>query len=116
MSASPTWVAVAPADEVDVPPWPCRDVAGLPVRLLRTPGGDILAVGASCPHLDSPLDRAEVEPGPDGEQVLCPRHWYAYDAASGQNRHPALDSSAPLPVYPVEVRDGIVHVRVPVHR
>lgn len=103
-----TWVAVAPAADVDAPPWPCHEVAGHPVRLVRAPDGAILAIGASCPHLASPLDRAEVE----GGQVWCPRHWYSYDADTGQNRHPGLDWAAALPVHPVEVRDGIVHVAV----
>lgn len=107
-----TWVPVVPADEVDRPPWSCHDVAGTPVRLLRGPDGELHAIGPACPHLDSPMDRAEVEDG----QVLCPRHWYAYDADSGRNVHPGLDRAADLPVYAVEVRDGIVHVAVPAIR
>lgn len=105
----PPWVPVVPADEVTAPPWPCRDVAGVPVRLVRAPAGEILAIGPTCPHLASPLDRAEVE----GDRVLCPRHWYAYDAASGRNVHPGFDRDPALPVYPVEVRDGMVFVAVP---
>ena len=104
-----TWVPVVPVEEVATPPWPCHDVAGTPVRLVRSPDGTVLAIGPSCPHLDAPLDRAEVEDG----TVLCPRHWYAYDPASGRNLHPALDGAPSLPVHPVEVRDGIVHVAVP---
>ena len=105
-----TWVPVVPASEVDRPPWPCHDVAGTPVRLVRAPDGDVHAIGPICPHLDSPMDRAEVE----GDQVLCPRHFYAYDTGTGRNVHPALDHASDLPVYDVEVRDGIVHVAVPV--
>lgn len=104
-----TWVPVVPADEVAAPPWACHDVAGVSVRLVRAPSGEILAIGPSCPHLDSPLDRAEVE----GEQVLCPRHWYAYDRDTGTNVHPGFDRDPSLPVYEVQVRDGIVHVAVP---
>lgn len=105
----PTWVPVAPADQVTVPPWPCHDVAGVTVRLVRGPDDEILAIAPACPHLDSPLDRAEVEDG----QVLCPRHWYAYDATTGANVHPAVAHASALPIYPVDVRDGIVHVAVP---
>lgn len=108
----PTWVPVVPAADVTTPPWPCHDVAGVPVRLVRSAGGEILAIGPRCPHQDSPTDRAEVE----GEQVLCPRHWYAYDRATGRNVHPGFDRDPDLPVYPVEVRDGMVHVAVPAER
>lgn len=104
-----TWVPVVPAHEVTAPPWPCHDVAGVPVRLVRGPADQIVAIGAACPHLQSPLDRAEIEDG----QVLCPRHWYAYDMATGTNLHPGFDRDPSLPVYPVEVRDGVVHVAVP---
>lgn len=102
------WVPVMPAADVAGPPWPCHDVAGTSLRLVRDADGDIHAVGATCPHLDSPLDRAEVEDG----RVLCPRHWYAYDLATGVNHHPGLDRSDALAVHPVEIRDGIVHVAV----
>ncbi len=107
--SDPTWVPVVPADEVTAPPWPCHDVAGVPVRLVRGPDDQILAIGPTCPHLDSPLDRAEVEEG----RVLCPRHVYTYDADTGANVHPGFERDAALPVYPVEVRDGMVHVGVP---
>lgn len=102
------WVPVMPAADVAGPPWPCLDVAGTSLRLVRDGHGDIHAVGAACPHLDSPLDRAEIEDG----QLLCPRHWYAYDLATGTNQHPGLPRNDALAVHPVEIRDGIVHVAV----
>lgn len=106
----PTWVPVAPADDVTTPPWPCHDVGGVTLRLVRSPDGAIHAVAPACPHLDAPLDRAVLE----GEQVLCPRHWYAWEIATGRNVHPGLEREGlGLPVYPVEVRDGIVHVALP---
>lgn len=105
----PTWVPVGPADEVATPPWVCHDVAGTPLRLVRTPDGTIVAIAPHCPHLDAPLDRAEVEDG----RVLCPRHWYAWDLATGRNVHPGLEPEAmSLPVHAVEVRDGTVYVAV----
>lgn len=107
--SDPTWIPVVPADEVASPPWPCHDVDGVPVRLVRGPSDEIVAIGPVCPHLDSPLDRAEVDDG----HVLCPRHFYSYDVDSGANVHPGLPSAADLPVYPVLVRDGMVHVRLP---
>lgn len=104
------WVPVVPAADVAGPPWPCHEVAGVNVRLIRDPQGRIHAVAAACPHLDSPLDRAEVEDG----RLLCPRHWYAYDLPTGANAHPGLPRNDDLAVYGVEVRDGVVHVAVDV--
>lgn len=101
-----TWVPVVPADDLAGPPWPCHEVEGTRVRLLRDPQGRIHAVEPSCPHLDSPLDRAEVE----GDHLLCPRHWYAYDLTTGQNQHPGLEHSDTLVVHHVRVRDGMIHV------
>lgn len=102
------WVPVVPAADVAGPPWPCHEVAGTQVRLIRDPEGVLHAVAPACPHLASPLDRAEVEDG----QLLCPRHWYAYALSSGANTHPGLSHNDDLAVYDVEVRDGMVHVAV----
>lgn len=99
---------MVPAADVAGPPWPCHEVAGFQVRLVRDAEDRIHAVAPACPHLDSPLDRAEVEDG----QLLCPRHWYAYDLPTGTNVHPGLSHNDDLAVYGVEVRDGVVHVAV----
>lgn len=106
MPTASEWIPVVAATEVTTAPWACHDVAGTPVRLIRTPDGAILAIGAWCPHMDNPLDRAEVE----GDQVLCPRHWYAYDRGTGRNVHPGWERDDALPVYDVRVVDGIVEV------
>lgn len=103
-----TWIPVVPATDVAGPPWVCHDVAGVEVRLVRDPQGRIHAVAPACPHLASPLDRAEIDDG----HLRCPRHWYAYALANGANTHPGLDRNDDLAVHDVEVRDGIVHVAV----
>lgn len=99
---------MVPAADVTGPPWPCHEVAGVQVRLVRDQAGRIHAVAAACPHLDSPLDRAEVEDG----QLLCPRHWYAYDLSTGANTLPGLAHTDDLRVHGVGVRDGVVYVAV----
>lgn len=107
MDDARTWTAVGPADEVTGPPWASHDVAGVRLRLARADTGNIVAIEETCPHMGSPLDRAEVTDG----QVHCPRHWYAYDADDGRCVLPG-GSAESLQLYPVEVRDGIVHVAV----
>lgn len=102
------WVPVARSADVTGPPWRCHEVEGVAVRLIRDPEGEVHAIGAACPHLQAPLDRAEVE----GDRILCPRHWYEYDLASGANVHPGWGRDVALAVFPVDVIDGMVHVDV----
>jgi nitrite reductase/ring-hydroxylating ferredoxin subunit len=102
------WVAVVAESEVTGPPWSCYEVDGVSVRLVRDAAGSVRAVAPACPHLDAPLDRAVVGDG----VIECPRHFYAYDLVSGANRVPGLSWTLPLPVWPVEVRDGVVHVEL----
>lgn len=104
--AEDSWVPVVPVDEVAGPPWPRHEVAGVEVRIVRDAAGDLHVIGARCPHLDSPLDRAEVE----GGTLLCPRHWYAYELATGRNVHPGWERDVDLPVFAVRVVDGMVEV------
>lgn len=105
MTDDVSWVPVVAAADVTGPPWACHDVSGVLVRLLRDADGGIHAVQPSCPHLEAPLDHAEIE----GDTVLCPRHWYGYDLRSGENVTPGW-RDLPLVVHPVRVVDGIVHV------
>lgn len=105
MSDARAWVPVCPDAEVTGPPWRCHDVAGVPVRLVRDRDGRIHAIQPTCPHLQAPLDRAETE----GDTVLCPRHWYGYDLATGENVIPGW-SDQDLRIHPVRVVDGMVEV------
>lgn len=90
-------------------PWPEVVVDDdLTVRLVRTDDGSIVAVEPTCPHLGSPLTKAEVT----GTTLECPFHWYAFDLATGRNLHPGWDDCT-LAVYATEVRDGDVWVRRP---
>lgn len=107
MSDALHWVPVCPQAEVTGPPWSCHEVAGVRVRLLRDGDGRIHAVQPECPHLQAPLDRAEVE----GGTVLCSRHWYQYELATGENVSPGRRAHG-LAVHPVRVVDGTVEVGV----
>lgn len=101
------WVPVGPAAEVAGPPWPCHDVAGMALRLVRTPDGDVVAVGAACPHLGAPLTHAEVT----SERVVCVHHFYEFALTDGRNLFPGWEE-AQLAVFPSRVVDGVVEVRV----
>lgn len=69
--------------------------------------GQWYALHNSCLHRGGPVCTGTLE----GNTLTCPWHGYQYDVTSGQL---LLDGSAKLPMYPVEVRQGQVYVRVPV--
>lgn len=64
------------------------------------------ALRNSCLHRGGPVCEGELE----GETLTCPWHGYQYDLATGEL---LLDPSAHLDRYKVRVRDGAVHVVIP---
>ncbi len=97
------WTPVLPATALDGQPQRV-DVNGVGVVLYRT-DGQVLAVGAHCPHLGAPMDDGWI----DRDQIVCPWHGSRFACESGEVlRGPA---TAALPSYPVRIRDGLVEVR-----
>lgn len=68
-------------------------------------GDAFFAVDGICPHAGAVLGDGSVDDG----LLLCPVHAYAFDVASGRCDE---DPSCSLKSYPVEVRDGVVRVRL----
>lgn len=64
------------------------------------------ALRNSCLHRGGPVATGCLE----GDTLACPWHGYQYNLTSGEL---LLDPNAKLTMYPVEVRDGNVRVRVP---
>lgn len=76
------------------------DVAGHRIALFRL-GGDVYAIGDRCSHAEASLAEGEVWDG----AVECPRHGSEFDLSTGE---PAcLPATRPVPVYPVEIADGV---------
>ena len=97
------WTPVLPITALDGQPRRV-DVDGVGVVLYHT-DGQVLAVGARCPHLGAPMDDGWV----DRDQIVCPWHGSRFACDSGEVlRGPA---TAALPRYPVRIRDGLVEVR-----
>ncbi len=67
-------------------------------------GEEVFALGDECSHAKASLSEGEVF---DGE-VECPRHGSPFDLKTGEPQ--TLPATAPVPVFPVEVRDGAVYV------
>lgn len=102
-------VDVAASDDVPRrPPFLAVRVEERDVLLVRDGAGRIHATDLACPHLGSPLIRGELDAG----TISCPRHFYAYDLASGRNTFPGDEHDLALAVHEVEVRDGRVLVRL----
>jgi len=101
-------IEVAPLEEL--PPGSMRLVPVGSERLgVFNCGGRLFAIEDRCSHDDGPLCQGDWEP--ERCVVVCPRHGAQFDLETGT----ALTLPAFLPVatYPIEVRDGVVYVKIP---
>jgi nitrite reductase/ring-hydroxylating ferredoxin subunit len=69
-------------------------------------GEDVYALGDRCSHAEASLAKGEVF---DGE-VECPRHGAAFDLESGEAK--TLPATSSVPVYGVDVEDGLVYLTI----
>jgi 3-phenylpropionate/trans-cinnamate dioxygenase ferredoxin subunit len=81
------------------------EVGGRRIALFRT-GDTVHAIGDRCSHAEASLSEGELF---DGE-VECPRHGSPFDLETGVPG--ALPATAPVPVYPSSVEDGIVYLTI----
>jgi nitrite reductase/ring-hydroxylating ferredoxin subunit len=104
MTASAEWQRacadgdVKPGDRLEV------ELGGRRVLLLGAASG-IVACAADCPHQDTPLCDGDL----DGDVLTCPIHFWQWQLPDGA---PLGLAELPLPVHPVELRDGAVWVRL----
>jgi 3-phenylpropionate/trans-cinnamate dioxygenase ferredoxin component len=80
------------------------ELAGLSI-LLCNDAGQIYAIENRCSHLDEPLTCGRVRRG----WIACPAHGARFDLETGEALGPPATS--PIRTYPVEVQDGMIHVR-----
>jgi 3-phenylpropionate/trans-cinnamate dioxygenase ferredoxin subunit len=117
---------VAKLDELELNEIRLVQIEGREVGIVRTAAG-VFALGNRCPHQGAPICRGRVtgtmvasNPGEYvyGEEevvVRCPWHGYEFSLATGLSYGGVTKGR--VPVFPVEVRDGVVHCalqRVPV--
>jgi 3-phenylpropionate/trans-cinnamate dioxygenase ferredoxin subunit len=89
---------VAPGKVVGV------EVDGTPIAFVHCDDGVIRAVHDECSHAQVPLSSGEVE----GCTLECFLHGSRFDLRTGEPTGPP--AAEPVPVYPVEIRDGDVYV------
>lgn len=81
------------------------DVENHRIALIRFADA-LYAIGDECSHADFSLSDGELEP--DDCTVECPKHGALFDVRSGEPE--TLPALRPVPVYDVEVDDGVVYV------
>ena len=98
-------VEIAPIDDLPDGRGVLVEVGGERIALFRT-GGAVHAIGDRCSHAEASLSEGDLF---DGE-VECPRHGSPFDLETGNPR--TLPATAPVPVYPATVEDGIVYLSI----
>ncbi|HWG99811.1 MAG TPA: non-heme iron oxygenase ferredoxin subunit [Pilimelia sp.] len=97
-------IRVCTADEVAKGTVVSVDLDGTPVALVHADDGSFHAVYDECSHAAVALSEGEV----DGCTLECWLHGSRFDLRTGAPTGPP--ASAPVPVYPVEVRDGNIYL------
>jgi nitrite reductase (NADH) small subunit len=72
-------------------------------RLSKPPG--VYVIENSCPHASGNLSAGQVQDG----VVTCPWHGWKFRVCDGRSTQ---GSVARVESYPVEIKDGVVHVRL----
>jgi 3-phenylpropionate/trans-cinnamate dioxygenase ferredoxin subunit len=80
------------------------EVGGVSLAVVRCADGTYHAVYNECSHEEIPLSEGEV----DGCTLECWLHGSRFDVRTGEPTGPP--AAEPVPVYPVEVRDGDIYV------
>ncbi|MBX6356086.1 MAG: non-heme iron oxygenase ferredoxin subunit [Micromonosporaceae bacterium] len=79
-------------------------VDGVDIAIVHGEDDVFYAIYDECSHQEVPLSEGDV----DGHTVECWLHGSRFDLRTGQPT--GLPATEPVPVYPVEVRDGDVYV------
>jgi 3-phenylpropionate/trans-cinnamate dioxygenase ferredoxin component len=77
---------------------------GVDIAIVHGEDDQFYAIYDECSHQEVPLSEGEV----DGCTLECWLHGSRFDLRTGQPT--GLPATEPVPVYPVEVRDGDVYV------
>ena len=95
---------VGPADEVAKGSVISAEVDGIDIAIVHADDDQFYAVYDECSHAAVALSEGEV----DGCTLECWLHGSRFDLRTGEPT--GLPATEPVPVYPVEIRDGDVYV------
>lgn len=79
-------------------------VDGLSLAIVHAEDDNFYAVYDECSHASIPLSEGEI----DGCTLECWLHGSRFDLRTGEPT--GLPATEPVPVYPVEIRDGDVYI------
>src|SRR5215216_324747 len=80
------------------------EIEGVPVAVVHADDDNVYAVHDECSHAAVALSEGEI----DGCTLECWLHGSRFDLRTGQPT--GLPATRPVPVYPVEIRDGDIYV------
>ncbi|WP_027347026.1 non-heme iron oxygenase ferredoxin subunit [Hamadaea tsunoensis] len=80
------------------------ELAGVDIAIVHADDDNFYAIHDECSHAAVPLSDGEV----DGCTLECWLHGSRFDLRTGEPT--GLPATEPVPVYPVEIRDGSVYV------
>jgi len=114
--ATKTWLFVAVVKEVkqgDAIVW--RSPIGASIVVARQGGGgsstDFIALSSTCPHLG-----CQVMWEPQNHRFFCPCHNGVFDPSGKAISGPPAEAHQSLPRYPLEVREGLLYIEVPIEK
>ena len=82
------------------------EVAGTEIAIVHADDGVVYAIRDECSHAAVPLSEGEL----DGCTLECWLHGSRFDLRTGEPS--GLPATEPVPVYPVEIRDGDIYLPV----
>jgi 3-phenylpropionate/trans-cinnamate dioxygenase ferredoxin subunit len=104
MTLDATFQRVCAASDVGPGTVAAVEVNGIPLALVHCDDGSFHATYDECSHEQIPLSEGEV----DDCTLECWLHGSRFDVRTGEPT--GLPATEPVPVYPVEIRDGDVYV------
>lgn len=90
-----------------------REVGDCELVVWRGVDGAVCVMDARCPHQWSYLG---IEGVVDGNELVCAAHHWRFDAEGRGSKLNVLgrrDEKAPIQVFPVRERDGLIEARLP---
>ena len=99
-----TAVRICAVDDLDVNEALRIEIEGLAIALVKDSSGTVHAIGDTCTHGDISLAEGFVE----GDTLECWAHGSKFSLETGKPR--TLPAYEPVPVYPVTIVDGDIHI------